>query len=173
MGSAEVLLVEMGSGAAALMKERVARSAIAPGHCGCYITPLFPFSLKPTTMPTYDYRCEKCKKSFEAFQSMKDEAFTICPKELCRQKTWGKGKVVRQLGTGAGIIFKGSGFYITDYRSEGYKSAAQKESGGGGESAPAKEGAKTEAKSETKTEKKTESKPAASETKPKGGAKKE
>src|SRR3954464_10057987 len=90
-------------------------------------------------MPTYEYDCDKCKKTFEAFQSMKDDAFTVCPKDLCRQKTWGKGKVRRLLGTGAGLIFKGSGFYITDYRSEGYKSAAQKDSGsgssaGGGES---------------------------------------
>lgn len=79
-------------------------------------------------MPTYDYECEKCRKGFEAFQSMKDDAYTVCPKEKCRMKTWGKGKVRRLLGTGAGLIFKGSGFYITDYRSEGYKSAAQKES---------------------------------------------
>lgn len=87
-------------------------------------------------MPTYEYECTKCKKSFEAFQSMKDDAFTTCPKEHCQQKTWGKGKVHRQLGTGAGLIFKGSGFYITDYRSEGYKAAAKSDSGsGGGESA--------------------------------------
>src|SRR4051812_50092547 len=82
-------------------------------------------------MPTYEYECDKCKKTFEAFQSMKDDAFTVCPKEFCRQKTWGKGKVRRLLGTGAGLIFKGSGFYITDYRSEGYKSAAKKDSGAG------------------------------------------
>jgi putative FmdB family regulatory protein len=83
-------------------------------------------------MPTYDYECLKCKKSFEAFQSMKDPALTTCPKDFCRQKTWGKGRVQRLLGTGAGLIFKGSGFYITDYRSEGYKSAAKKDSGVGG-----------------------------------------
>jgi len=75
-------------------------------------------------MPTYEYHCEKCKKDFELFQSMKDDPIKTCPKELCRQKTWGKGKVRRLLGTGAGLIFKGSGFYITDYRSEGYKAAA-------------------------------------------------
>src|ERR1044072_1542394 len=79
-------------------------------------------------MPTYEYHCEKCKKNFEAFQSMKDPAFTTCPKEHCQQKTWGKGKVKRLLGTGAGLIFKGSGFYITDYRSKGYQEAAKKES---------------------------------------------
>jgi putative FmdB family regulatory protein len=79
-------------------------------------------------MPTYEYSCEKCKKDFEIFQSMKDDAFKTCPKEACRMKTWGKGKVKRQLGSGAGLIFKGSGFYITDYRSENYKSAAKSDS---------------------------------------------
>ena len=79
-------------------------------------------------MPTYEYSCEKCKKDVEIFQSMKDDAFKTCPKEACRMKTWGKGKVKRQLGSGAGLIFKGSGFYITDYRSENYKSAAKSDS---------------------------------------------
>jgi putative FmdB family regulatory protein len=82
-------------------------------------------------MPTYEYECEKCRKTFEVFQSMKDNAFAICPEPHCRMKKWGKGKVRRLLGTGAGLIFKGSGFYITDYRSEGYKQAAKKESGAG------------------------------------------
>jgi putative FmdB family regulatory protein len=72
-------------------------------------------------MPTYEYECAKCHKEFEIFQSMKDDALKTCPKDKCRQKTWGKGKVKRKLGAGAGFIFKGSGFYITDYRSEGYK----------------------------------------------------
>ena len=72
-------------------------------------------------MPTYEYECAKCKKSFEIVQSMKDDALKTCPKNLCRQKTWGKGSVKRKIGAGAGLIFKGSVFYITDYRSEGYK----------------------------------------------------
>ncbi len=72
-------------------------------------------------MPTYEYECAKCKKSFELVQSMKDNALAACTKTLCRMKTWGKGKVKRRIGAGAGLIFKGSGFYITDYRSEGYK----------------------------------------------------
>ena len=72
-------------------------------------------------MPTYEYECAKCKKSFEIVQSMRDETLKTCPKDKCRMKTWGKGKVKRKLGVGAGFIFKGSGFYITDYRSEGYK----------------------------------------------------
>ena len=78
-------------------------------------------------MPTYEYHCEKCGKNFEAFQSMRDEPFRECPKELCQQKTWGHGKVKRLLGTGAGLIFKGSGFYTTDYRSNSYKEAAKKD----------------------------------------------
>jgi len=64
---------------------------------------------------------------------MREEPYQICPKELCRQAKWGKGKVKRLLGTGAGLIFKGSGFYITDYRSESYKDAAKKESSSGTE----------------------------------------
>jgi predicted nucleic acid-binding Zn ribbon protein len=62
---------------------------------------------------------------------MKDKAFETCPEASCLMETWGKGKVRRLLGTGAGLIFKGSGFYITDYRSEGYKQAAKQDSGSG------------------------------------------
>ena len=79
-------------------------------------------------MPTYEYHCEKCDKQFDAFQSMKDAPMETCPKELCCMKKWGKGKVKRLLGTGAGLIFKGSGFYITDYRSESYKQGAKSDS---------------------------------------------
>jgi len=79
-------------------------------------------------MPTYEYSCQKCGQNFEAFQSMRDEPFRECPKNLCRLPKWGHGKVKRLLGTGAGLIFKGSGFYITDYRSDSYKEAAKKES---------------------------------------------
>lgn len=82
-------------------------------------------------MPTYEYHCSKCDKNFEVFQSMKDEAFKTCPEAKCQMTPWGHGEVKRLLGTGAGLIFKGSGFYITDYRSEGYKQAAKKETGGG------------------------------------------
>ena len=78
-------------------------------------------------MPTYEYSCEKCGKNFEAFQSMRDAAFTECPQEKCQLEEWGQGKVKRLLGTGAGLIFKGSGFYITDYRSNSYKEAAKKD----------------------------------------------
>jgi putative FmdB family regulatory protein len=79
-------------------------------------------------MPNYDYTCLKCHKSFELFQSMKDEPLTTCPESACQQKKWGKGKVKREIGTGAGLIFKGSGFYITDYRSENYKSGVKADS---------------------------------------------
>ncbi len=79
-------------------------------------------------MPTYHYVCEKCGHEFEFFQSMKDPAIKTCPKEKCGRPRWGKGRVKRQMSAGAGLIFKGSGFYITDYRSEGYKSAAKKDS---------------------------------------------
>src|SRR6202162_4828888 len=79
-------------------------------------------------MPTYEYSCQRCGQNFEAFQSMRDEPFRECPKDLCRLPKWGHGKVKRLLGTGAGIIFKGSGFYSTDYRSKAYQEAAKKES---------------------------------------------
>jgi putative FmdB family regulatory protein len=78
-------------------------------------------------MPTYEYICEKCGHGFDIVQSIKDSALTVCPKDKCAKKTWGKGKVKRAIGAGAGLIFKGSGFYITDYRSEGYKEAAKKD----------------------------------------------
>jgi putative FmdB family regulatory protein len=105
-------------------------------------------------MPTYEYSCQKCGQTFEAFQSMRDEAFRECPKDLCRLPKWGHGKVKRLLGTGAGLIFKGSGFYTTDYRSDSYKEAAKKESpatSAGGEKSPAaKEAAKGSSPSPTK-----------------------
>jgi putative FmdB family regulatory protein len=78
-------------------------------------------------MPTYDYLCEKCAGTFEIVQSMRDAPLKDCPRELCRQKKWGQGKVKRLIGTGAGLIFKGSGFYVTDYRSDSYREAAKKD----------------------------------------------
>jgi putative FmdB family regulatory protein len=69
-------------------------------------------------MPTYEYVCEKCDQQFEKVQSIADKPLKVCPKELCGMKKWGKGKVKRAIVSGAGLIFKGSGFYITDYRSD-------------------------------------------------------
>lgn len=81
---------------------------------------------------------------------MRDAPFSVCPKELCRLAKWGKGRVKRLLGTGAGLIFKGSGFYITDYRSNSYKEGAKKDSATGSEkSGDEKAGGKTEAKPAT------------------------
>ena len=105
-------------------------------------------------MPTYDYVCEKCGHQFELVQSMTEKYLTVCLKAHCPQKRWGKGRVKRQMGLGAGLIFKGSGFYITDYRSEKYKEAAKNDkapSPASTESKPAP--AKTEAKTETKPSK--------------------
>lgn len=76
-------------------------------------------------MPTYEYVCEKCGHQFEIVQSMSDKTLSVCPKDHCGKKRWGKGKVKRLVGAGAGLIFKGSGFYITDYRSDKYKQAAK------------------------------------------------
>src|SRR5580658_1872697 len=84
-------------------------------------------------MPTYEYACEKCGHEFEVLQSMSAKPLRICPEDLCGRKKWGRGKVKRKISTGGGLLFKGSGFYITDYRSEKYKDAAKKDTGGGGE----------------------------------------
>ena len=73
---------------------------------------------------------------------MKDPHFKTCPEALCRMETWGQGEVKRQLGTGAGLIFKGSGFYITDYRSDSYKEAAKKDTPGGAAPAASDGGSK-------------------------------
>ena len=106
-------------------------------------------------MPTYEYVCAKCGHEFEKIQPMGDQALTTCPKEVCAEKKWTHGRVKRKISTGGGLIFKGSGFYITDYRSEGYKQAAKKDSDAGKPAAPssdskspapAKPAAKTEAK---------------------------
>lgn len=107
-------------------------------------------------MPTYEYQCEKCRKTFELFQSMKDPVLTTCPKEACRQKTWGKGKVRRLLGTGAGLIFKGSGFYITDYRSSNYKEGAKNEAPASTSSATPEKPKSSEAKQSDKPKPKKE-----------------
>ncbi len=72
-------------------------------------------------MPTYEYKCEKCKKIFEISQSMKDKALTACPNKKC------KGKVKRLISLGGGFILKGPGFYATDNRSSSYKEKAKKE----------------------------------------------
>lgn len=73
-------------------------------------------------MPTYEYACPDCGNHFETFQSMKDEPLKKCPK--C-----GRTHLKRLVGTGAGLIFKGSGFYITDYKKNGGSSASSSSSG--------------------------------------------
>ena len=98
-------------------------------------------------MPTYEYECSKCGHHFDAFQSMSADRYETCPKELCQMKKWGKGKVKRLLGAGAGLLFKGSGFYITDYRSEGYKSSKEKDSASAAPTKPAESKSTTPAKS--------------------------
>jgi putative FmdB family regulatory protein len=73
-------------------------------------------------MPTYEYYCQKCGYEFEARQSMKDDAFKDCLQQGCG------GAVKRKISLGSGLIFKGSGFYITDYRKDSYKADAKKDS---------------------------------------------
>jgi len=78
-------------------------------------------------MPTYEYTCEKCGHEFEAFQSITAQPLRICPEKSCARTKWGRGRVKRKISAGAGVLFKGSGFYTTDYRSEGYKQAAKRD----------------------------------------------
>lgn len=87
-------------------------------------------------MPTYDYLCEACSHEFELFQQMSAPVETVCPE--C-----GKESLRRLVGTGGGILFKGSGFYETDYRSAAYKKAADSEK----KSSSSSKGDKKEAKS--------------------------
>ena len=101
-------------------------------------------------MPNYDYECLECGKRFEVFQSMKDDKLTDCPEAGC------EGKVRRLLGTGGGIIFKGSGFYQTDYRSSSYEKGAKAD--------------KPAEKSETKTDSKKAETPKPAAAKPSGDA---
>jgi putative FmdB family regulatory protein len=82
-------------------------------------------------MPTYEYRCGNCGYEFERFQSIKAKPLRKCPK--C-----GRGSLSRLIGTGAGVIFKGSGFYATDYRSKSYKEAEKKEKDSGEKKTEAK-----------------------------------
>ena len=108
-------------------------------------------------MPTYDYLCEKCDHRFEQFQSISSSPLRKCPK--CS-----KTGLKRLIGTGAGIIFKGSGFYQTDYRTDSYTQAAKKEKDSGTESTKTETKSETSStdstkKSENKSESKTESKP--------------
>lgn len=109
-------------------------------------------------MPTYDYRCIHCAHEFELFQSMSDSVKRKCP--VC-----GKLALERLIGTGAALIFKGSGFYETDYRSKDYKSAQEADSkaakGGESKADDAKPAKTADDKgATTKTETKSETKPA-------------
>ncbi len=108
-------------------------------------------------MPTYDYRCEACGHAFDFFQSIKADAVKTCP-------SCGQERVRRVIGAGGGFIFKGSGFYITDYtRSKDYKEKAKSEGGGGKvESKPAE--------SKPAESKPADPKPAAPSPSPGGGS---
>ncbi|PQO29591.1 zinc ribbon domain-containing protein [Bremerella cremea] len=82
-------------------------------------------------MPTYEYQCDACNHKFEEFQSISADPLTKCPE--CKKK-----KLRRLFSTGGGLLFKGSGFYITDYRSDSYKKSAEKGSKSSESSKPAK-----------------------------------
>src|SRR6187551_2405054 len=93
-------------------------------------------------MPTYDYNCDACNHEFEVFESITAEPQTKCPK--CKKK-----KLRRLFGAGAGLVFKGSGFYQTDYRSESYKKSAAADKPASDSSYSSTSSAPVEAKSST------------------------
>lgn len=95
-------------------------------------------------MPTYEYECKKCGHQFEQYQSITAEPLTGCQKKGCR------GRVRRLISSGAGLLFKGSGFYITDYRSDSYKKAekADSEKANSKESSKKSEGTEKKGKSD-------------------------
>jgi len=101
-------------------------------------------------VPTYEYECEACGHTMEAFQSITDKPLRKCPE--CK-----KLKLRRLISAGAGIIFRGSGFYETDYRSDSYKSEAKKDKTDSSSSSSSKSDSKSESKSESKTESKSKS----------------
>ena len=100
-------------------------------------------------MPTYDYRCNACDHEFELFQSMTDKVKRTCPK--C-----GKRQLERLIGTGAALLFKGSGFYETDYRSDSYKKAADADKPKGDGKPDSKSDSKSASKKDTKADAKPE-----------------
>jgi putative FmdB family regulatory protein len=112
-------------------------------------------------MPTYDYECDACQHKFELFQSIKDAVKKKCPE--C-----GKSKLRRLFGTGAAIMFKGSGFYITDYRSDSYKKGAKADSSSGeNKSGGESKSSGGESKSSDTTAKSSASKPKETKSKSK------
>ena len=97
-------------------------------------------------MPTYEYRCPACGTEYEKFQKMSDPPVAECP------SCGANGE--RRLSGGAGLLFKGSGFYITDYRGDSYKKAAEKDSGGGSSGSTSSDAKPAESKPAPKTESK-------------------
>lgn len=98
-------------------------------------------------MPTYDYKCDACQHQWEEFQSIKADPTKKCP-------SCGKSKARRQIGGGAGLIFKGSGFYLTDYRSDSYKKAAEadQKASSSADTAPKSDSSSTSTNSSSKSE---------------------
>ena len=103
-------------------------------------------------MPTYDYECDACGHTWELFQRISEDPVKACP--VCKKK-----KARRLFGTGAAIMFKGSGFYETDYRSDSYKKGADKAKKSKSDSSSESSSKKSDSKSETKSSSKSESKP--------------
>ena len=110
-------------------------------------------------MPTYEYKCDNCGHHFEIYQSMKDDKLSVCPSS-------GKSTLKRLIGTGGGLIFKGSGFYLTDYKNKPSETTSSKSTGNGKTESTTstdkteKSDTKTKKEPEVKKSEKKESKPA-------------
>ena len=109
-------------------------------------------------MPTYEYICRACGHEFEEFQSIKADPIAVCPK--CRKR-----KVDRKIGTGGAVIFKGGGFYETDYRSESYRSGADAEKKAGEARPDAAGTSKPETKADSKAAESKAADPKAADSK--------
>jgi putative FmdB family regulatory protein len=112
-------------------------------------------------MPTYDYKCDACGHEFETYQSMKDDKLTKCP--VC-----GKESLKRLIGSGSGLIFKGSGFYLTDYKNKSSETGSAKTVSSESKKSESTQAAADSVKADTKPDTKT-----SAETAPKQSEKKE
>lgn len=115
-------------------------------------------------MPTYDYKCDNCGHEFETYQSMKDDKLTVCP-------SCGENTLKRLIGSGSGLIFKGSGFYLTDYKNKQTETSSAKSTTSESKKTEPAAASNDTVKTETKTSAETPVKPAEKKETKSGGNK--